>query len=454
MPLATSGARIVDRDGHEVVLQGVNWFGFETAAHLPHGLWVRDYVEMLKQIKELGFNTIRLPYSLQAMRSAEAVQPITTGGMNAALKGKTPLEAMDVIIDEAANQGLLILLDNHSSVDDGFTNPHWFGNGGYTEADWISTWEMLATRYRDRPNILGADLKNEPHGNSSWGKGGPTDWQRAATLAGNAVVAIAPDWLIIVEGTEKPAPGGHLEQNWWGGNLEGVRAKPVELTVPNRVVYSAHEYGPGVYAQSWFRDPNVSQVLAGRWSDGWGYIVDQGIAPVLIGEFGAKNVDIASPEGQWINQLVDYLATKHMSWTYWSWNPNSGDTGGILLDDWRTVNQDKQALLDRLMAAQDGTVPLPTILSTPAPLAPGIVAAEVTRTTSWSTGYCAKVALTNTAAGPVIWTATVPVTGRVRDVWNAVADQTGDQVSLRGMDRNRVMAAGATDNTVGFCTEG
>ena len=41
-PLRTSGSKIVDRDGHTVVLQGVNWFGFETSAHVPHGLWSRD----------------------------------------------------------------------------------------------------------------------------------------------------------------------------------------------------------------------------------------------------------------------------------------------------------------------------------------------------------------------------------------------------------------------------
>ncbi len=34
-----------------------------------------------------------------------------------------------------------------------------------------------------------------------------------------------------------------------------------------------------------------------------------------------------------------------MSWTWWSWNPNSGDTGGILADDWTTVLQNKVALL-------------------------------------------------------------------------------------------------------------
>ncbi len=38
-------------------------------------------------------------------------------------------------------------------------------------------------------------------------------------------------------------------------------------------------------------------------------------------------------------------ATKASSWTFWSWNPNSGDTGGILANDWRTVNQNKMAYL-------------------------------------------------------------------------------------------------------------
>jgi hypothetical protein len=34
-----------------------------------------------------------------------------------------------------------------------------------------------------------------------------------------------------------------------------------------------------------------------------------------------------------------------MSWTWWSWNPNSGDTGGILKDDWSTVDQNKHTRL-------------------------------------------------------------------------------------------------------------
>ncbi len=37
LPLSTDGSEIVDANGDTVVLQGVNWFGFETANHVPHG---------------------------------------------------------------------------------------------------------------------------------------------------------------------------------------------------------------------------------------------------------------------------------------------------------------------------------------------------------------------------------------------------------------------------------
>ncbi len=111
-----------------------------------------------------------------------------------------------------------------------------------------------------------------------------------------------------------------------------LRNNPVRLSITNRVVYSPHEYGPGVFAQPWFSDPNMSAILADRWQKGLGYIKDEGIAPILIGEFGAKNVRTDTVEGHWINQFTTYLEHRGISWTYWSWNPNSGDTGGILQD--------------------------------------------------------------------------------------------------------------------------
>ena len=51
---------------------------------------------------------------------------------------------------------------------------------------------MLAKRYRGRPNVIGADLKNEPHGPATWGTGGPTDWRRAAARARDTGLCQAP----------------------------------------------------------------------------------------------------------------------------------------------------------------------------------------------------------------------------------------------------------------------
>ena len=48
-------------------------------------------------------------------------------------------------------------------------------------------------------------------------------------------------------------------------------------------------------------------------------------------------------DGNGTNDLT--AGQQGISWTYWSWNPNSGDTGGILADDWNTVNQNKVSKL-------------------------------------------------------------------------------------------------------------
>jgi len=53
----------------------------------------------------------------------------------------------------------------------------------------VAAWRRLAARYAGRPNIVGADLKNELHGPATWGTGGRTDWRRAAERAGRQGIA-------------------------------------------------------------------------------------------------------------------------------------------------------------------------------------------------------------------------------------------------------------------------
>ena len=351
LPLSTQGADIVDAENRALLLRGVNWFGIESETQAPNGLWARDYKEMLSQIKGLGYNLIRLPYSVQSLQgtSANKVSSINFElGSNRDFQGKTSLEVMDLIVQEAGRQGLLVLLDSHRLNHDRIPEL-WYGDG-FTEADWIDTWVMLAKRYQNQPNVIGADLKNEPHGRASWGTyDRATDWRLAAERAGNAILKVNRSWLIVVEGVENNVPGQTLKRHWMGGNLEGVKRFPVRLSVRNKVVYSPHEYGAGVFDQPWFSERDFPKNLYDRWETSFYYIARQKIAPVLIGEFGGRQVDATSKEGVWQRQFVEFLQRHNLSFAYWSWNPNSRDTGGILLDDWKAIDLAKQQLLNSLL---------------------------------------------------------------------------------------------------------
>ncbi len=339
--LSTDGSRLVDNEGNTFLMNGINWFGMETETFAPHGLWTRSMDSMLDQIAELGYNTLRVPFSNQAFRSGSVPNGIDFH-QNPHLVGKSALEILDILVQKAGERNMRIVLDRHRP------NAHSQSDLWYTSAvseeQWIADWEMLAERYRNNPIVIGADLHNEPHGRATWGSGQiSTDWRLAAQRAGNRILAVNPDWLIIVEGVE--SYGGH--NYWWGGNLRGAADHPVVLSVPNKLVYSTHDYATSVYHQSWFNAPNFPHNLQGIWDETWGYLLKENIAPVLVGEFGTKFE--ATADQIWLNELVDYMEANGASFTYWCWNPNSVDTGGILQNDWRTVNQQKQNVLNRLM---------------------------------------------------------------------------------------------------------
>lgn len=362
---STSGNQVVDADGHPVRIAGVNWFGFESDTFAPHGLWTRGYAEMMDQMKAEGFNTIRLPFSSEMLHTSAAPNGIDFS-QNPDLAGLTPVEILDVIVDYAGQIGMRIILDHHRSTAGAGTsgNGLWHGEGGFTEAGWIEDWRMLAARYADDPTVIGADLHNEPHA-GTWGGGGASDWARAAEAAGDAIGEVNPNWLILVEGVG--AYDG--DAYWWGGALQGVRDRPIELAVPDKLVYSPHDYGNSVHAQPWFQSPDFADDLPEIFREAWGFIFEEEIAPVMLGEFGTRLQD--PKDEPWLAALTAYLqgdfdgdgvselapGQEGIGWTWWSWNPNSGDTGGVLADDWRTVIEAKMTYLEPMQfdLAEGGT---------------------------------------------------------------------------------------------------
>ena len=59
--LFTDGNKIVDADGNEVWLTGINWFGYNTGTNTFDGLWASDLNQSIQEIANHGFNVIRVP---------------------------------------------------------------------------------------------------------------------------------------------------------------------------------------------------------------------------------------------------------------------------------------------------------------------------------------------------------------------------------------------------------
>jgi endoglucanase len=480
----TAGATILDPDGRPTVLHGISWFGLETPNFAPHGLWSRNLDELMGELAGAGFDTLRLPWSSQLLDPGTRPTGIDLR-LNPDLEGLDGLGVLDRTIAAAARHGLHVVLDRHRP-DAGSQSPLWY-TPRYDEARWIADWTTLARRYGDDPTVIAADLHNEPHGDACWGCGDPRrDWAAAAERAGDAILDVAPRWLIVVEGVERAEDGS---TTWWGGGLRDVRTRPIHLRVPGKVVYSPHDYPASVYPQVWFRDPTYPANLPRVWHDNWGYLAEEGIAPVWLGEFGTM-LRTASDQA-WLGALVTYLHDHGISWAFWSWNPNSGDTGGILRDDWRTLDDAKLAALAPLLggAPADATVqvaapvatpsaPPPTVLPPATVLPPVVVTApggaaalvrlvevatwraairraldatgvvtQLRTTSTWDTGRVVEVDVRNARAVPLDgWTVQVPVPAglALADVWNADCTQTATVATCSATSYNGALAPGAS----------
>ncbi len=372
----TSGNQILDSANNPVRISGINWYGFETSSEAPNGLWGQDYKAVIDTIRNLGYNTIRLPWSDQMVEDNPVPDIISfygsSGPINTDLKGLHSLDVMDKIIGYAGQDGLKVILDNHRSEagNSAEQNGLWY-TSQYPESSWINDWTALARRYANNPTVVGVDLRNEPHTPSyqsygtgaTWGTGSmTTDWRLAAERAGNAVLGVNPNLLVAVEGIDLyQAPGSSTsDSDWWGGNLEGAAQYPVQLSVPNRLVYSAHDYGPSLYQQTWFNSSTTYDSLAAVWNKFWGYLAASNTAPVWVGEFGTTNTaaDISSStpgsQGQWFSGLVQYIKSNNLNWTYWALN---GEDSFGLLDnqyDPTPVSAQKQSLLASIQGAVPG----------------------------------------------------------------------------------------------------
>ncbi|TYZ68519.1 hypothetical protein PybrP1_006425 [[Pythium] brassicae (nom. inval.)] len=338
-------------NGLPFYIKGANFFGMETEIYVPHGLWGGNDSTTIDSVAALlkahNFNTVRIPLVVDAvLRNVEIDRYVVINevALQAAFEGK-PIyyfDVLDHVIKVFANHKILVLLDAHVLVAGGGITPLWYTSDS-DKNNFEDAWKILAARYKNAWNVIGADLKNEPHDQASWGSGdNTTDWRLAALKIGSSVLKINPRWLIWVEGMQFSSRDVPEFPTFWGENLMDVQRAPLWLPVPERLVYSPHVYGPDVYGQAYFKNETFPANMPAIWDLHFGF-VHKTYGPVVMGEWGGKFRD----EGDitWQRAFVKYLQAKKLGWLYWCVNPNSGDTEGLLENDWNTPRFDKLELL-------------------------------------------------------------------------------------------------------------
>lgn len=373
--LHTDGNKILDKNGKQVWLTGVNWFGYNTGTNTFDGLWNSQLVPSVKAIADHGFNLIRVPISVQLINqwaAGEYPRANYNNAYNPELNDMNSLEIFEYFLKLAEENGLKVMPDIHCAETDAMGhNVNLWYTDKVSVNDYYRALEWLASRYKNNDTIIAIDIKNEPHGKQNeqnkaiWNNSTDiNNWKYTAETAAKKILAINPNVLIMVEGTEiypksksnsdyKSQNADDYYFNWWGGNLRGVRDYPINLgSYQNKLVYSPHDYGPTVYQQPWFKSGyNYESLMKDCWNDNWLYIHKENIAPLLIGEWGGF---MREPNLTWMTCMRKLIKNYHLNHTFWCYNANSGDTGGLVLDDFKTWDTEKYNFVKEVLWQESG----------------------------------------------------------------------------------------------------
>jgi endoglucanase len=370
-PLSASGRYIVDADGRRVRLAGVNWYGAHEDDGVVSGLDRTGRVRLARMIARLGFNSVRLPFSLWMTEQAAPV-PDEYLAANPDLSGATPMQVYDACVEALTGAGLIVIPNCHTldagwCCSEGDESGVWF-NDRWPAGKFVAAWRDMAARYASNPLVAGMDIMNEPRRSRvggrvltpAWGTGSVTDLAAVYTAVGNLIHEVSPEVLIICEGVG------------FAADLTGVARHPVRLEHPGKVVYSLHDY-------SWYHPAGQPRTAYfDQMHRAGGYILTEDIAPLWIGEFGndTRSLDnfgrAASPAAGWWNNVEAWLAEHDVDWCWWPLNPTQprgtvpvtgqhrsrwGDSEpwGLLAPDWRGVaNPPVLDVLRALIPARTG----------------------------------------------------------------------------------------------------
>jgi aryl-phospho-beta-D-glucosidase BglC (GH1 family) len=296
----TDGARLIDGQGHPLLLRGTNlgnWLVQEGYMfHLDHGpqsareieslanellgpgaadkFWhtyrdryvTRDDIQFLKRA---GFNSVRIPIHYKYFTSDDA----------------EGFALLDRAIGWAREAGIYVVIDMHcapggqtgANIDDSWGYP-WIYDDPQAQQLAISVWKRIAAHYRDSETVLGYDLLNEPIPQFPELKKYNSQLEPLYRRMVAAIREVDKNHVVILGGAQ------------WDTNF-AVFGPPFD----KNVMYNFHKY--------WMKpeQTEIQQYVDYR---------DKYHVPIWMSESG-ENTD------EWIAQFRELLDKNQIGWAFW-----------------------------------------------------------------------------------------------------------------------------------------
>lgn len=319
--LKTSGKKIVDQNGTEVILRGMGlggWMLQEPYMMEMSGIAVAQW-QIKSKIRDLigpdqtdafydawhashctrkdidsmaswGFNSVRLPMHYNLFTLPIEEEPVQ--GVNTWLEKGFVMT--DSLIRWCADHHMYVILDLHAApagqgkdyaICDGNPALSSLWESEANKQKTIALWRKLAERYANEPWVGGYDLINEPNWSFTAGgnQNGCTENSNAPlrqlyVAITNAIRQVDTRHLIIIEG------------NCWGNNYNGI----FPTWDPNTVA-SFHKYWS-------YNDQNSIQGILN--------IRSQNNVPIWLGESG-ENSNV------WFTDAISLVEKNGIGWAWW-----------------------------------------------------------------------------------------------------------------------------------------
>lgn len=303
--LKVSGNRLVDPDGKEVWLQGLNIPGLEIVPE-GHGAVFSCRVA----IEDWKANVIRLPVKDEFWYGKGKGQ--TDGG-------KSYRAIIDSAVNFVANRGAYIIIDHHRYRA--------------VKEEHLPFWRDVAEKYKNHPAVV-FDIINEPHGISweIWKNGGFVEEKKKGV---DESAFLSEEEKKKNQGFESPGMQKLVDEIrrtgannlivagglGWSFNLSGIlEGFALEDKTGNGIMYATHVY---------------------NWHKGWenAFLKVAEKYPILVGETGAdpNKMNFIPAEAQedpatWVPDLLGLIQKHRLNWTGWSFH---GWATPVMISDWK-----------------------------------------------------------------------------------------------------------------------